>query len=245
MLDTAGYGAVTITKSVSIVNQEGVEAGVTVTSGNAITVSTAASDVVNLRGLALVGSGGVGTRGVLFSDLGALNIQNCVIRGFVGNGLDLLPAGAAAFNVSDTVVSGSGVTGIEVGPSGAGTVTAAFNRVQVIGSGFNGFRVVGQSSTGAFNVTIANSAATNNGVGIQAESDTGKALTEVMVSNTVVSNNGTGVAENGANSQIYLAKNTIAGNSTGFNNGALFSFGDNYIKGNSVDGGAISLVATK
>jgi hypothetical protein len=37
VLDTAGYGAVTITKAVSIVNEEGVEAGITVTSGDGIT----------------------------------------------------------------------------------------------------------------------------------------------------------------------------------------------------------------
>src|SRR5262249_17990548 len=34
VLDTAGYGAVTITHAVSIVNEEGVEAGITVTSGD-------------------------------------------------------------------------------------------------------------------------------------------------------------------------------------------------------------------
>src|SRR5215831_13328873 len=58
VLDTAGYGAVTITKAVSIVNEEGVEAGITVTSGDGITINAGASDVINLRGLTLVGAGG-------------------------------------------------------------------------------------------------------------------------------------------------------------------------------------------
>src|SRR5215831_4413010 len=41
VLDTAGYGAVTITKSISIVNEDGVEAGVTVTTAtDGITVTT-------------------------------------------------------------------------------------------------------------------------------------------------------------------------------------------------------------
>src|SRR5215831_8248112 len=56
VLDTAGFGAVTITKAVSIVNEEGVEAGVTVTSGDGITVNAGAGDVVNLRGLTIVGA---------------------------------------------------------------------------------------------------------------------------------------------------------------------------------------------
>src|SRR5262249_39544488 len=58
VLDTAGYGAVLINKAISIVNQDGGEAGVTVTSGDGITVAAGPSDVVNLRGLTLVGGGG-------------------------------------------------------------------------------------------------------------------------------------------------------------------------------------------
>src|SRR5262252_2033674 len=45
VLDTAGYGAVTIGKAVSIVNEEGVEAGVTATGGaDAITINAGATD---------------------------------------------------------------------------------------------------------------------------------------------------------------------------------------------------------
>src|SRR5215467_7931242 len=80
VLDTAGYGAVTITMAVSIVNEEGVEAGITVTSGDGITITAGASDVVNLRGLTIVGAGS-SANGVTFNSGGALNIQSCVIRG--------------------------------------------------------------------------------------------------------------------------------------------------------------------
>src|SRR5262250_3450376 len=65
VLDTAGYGAVTITQAVSIVNEEGVEAGITVTSGSGITINAGASDVVNLRGLTIVGAGG--NNGIIFT----------------------------------------------------------------------------------------------------------------------------------------------------------------------------------
>src|SRR5215468_8819023 len=76
VLDTAGYGAVTITQAVSIVNEEGVEAGITVTSGNGITINAGATDVVNLRGLTLVGAAG-GSSGITFNTGRVLNIQNC------------------------------------------------------------------------------------------------------------------------------------------------------------------------
>jgi len=253
ILDPAGYGSVTINKAVSIVNDGVGEAGVTVTSGVAITVSTGASDVVNLRGLTLVGSGG-GQNGIVFNNLGALDIQNCVIRGFgnavTGHGIAFVPTGTAALNVSDTIVSNATMDGIVVDPFGAGTVTAAFNRVQAIGNGGFGFFIDGSNSTGAVNVTIAHSTATNNRKsGVLGESNVGKAPTQVMVSSSVLSNNSeNGVEDSGMNSTTYLARNTVVGNTTAFgvfSNGALFSFGDNDIKGNGNDGSAISLVSTK
>src|SRR5215469_7964736 len=93
VLDTAGYGAVSITKAISIVNEEGVEAGITATSGDGITINAGATDVVNLRGLTLVGTSG-SVNGITFNSGGALNIQNCVIRGFGNNGLNLVPTGS-------------------------------------------------------------------------------------------------------------------------------------------------------
>src|SRR5215471_4853459 len=74
VLDTAGYGAVTITKAVSIVNEEGVEAGITVTSGDGITINAGAFDIVNLRGITIVGASGFGS-GIALNTGAALNIQ--------------------------------------------------------------------------------------------------------------------------------------------------------------------------
>src|SRR5215813_5880086 len=78
VLDSAGYGAVTITKSISINAPDGIEGGVTATSGDGITVSVGFSDVVTLRGLTLVGVVGAASDGIVFNGQGALNIQNCV-----------------------------------------------------------------------------------------------------------------------------------------------------------------------
>jgi hypothetical protein len=247
ILDPAGYGPVTINKAISIVNDGVGEAGVTVSSAtDGIDINIGASDVVNLRGLTLVG-GGVGANGITFNNLGALNIQNCVIRGFTNSGINLVPVGTAAFNVSDTIVSNIVGIGIAILPSGAVTVTAALNRVQVNGAGLQGINIGGTAATGTVNATIANSAVSNNSTGIVAGSTSGAAVTQVMVSNSVLSNNGAGLADTGLNLTIYLAKKTIAGDTTAFSvvKGTLFNVGDNYIKSNGDDGGAISLVATK
>jgi hypothetical protein len=99
------------------------------------------------------------------------------------------------------------------------------------------------------NVTIANSVASNNSnAGVLARSAPGQAVTQVIVVHSAIANNGTGIVEDGGGSTTYLAKDTIAGNATAFsvtNNGTLLSFGDNDVKSNGFDGGAISLVSTK
>jgi hypothetical protein len=246
VLDPGGYGAVTINESVSIVNDGVGEAGVTVSSGNAITISTGSSAVVNLRGLTLVGLPGSG-EGILFNATGTLNVQNCVIGGFGGDGMGLEPTGPATFNVADTVVSNAVGDGVAVETNGAGTVNATFTRVQALGDAA-GFLVNGANSTGAVNATIANSTTSNNSFGVTVEGNSGAAVTQVMVSGTVINNNGTAIFEDGANSTTYLTKDAIAGNTTAFdilNSGAVSSFGDNDVKSNGNDGGALPLVSAK
>src|ERR1700756_2338676 len=54
VLDPGGYGAVTITKSISIITEGGSgEAGILASGTNGITVNAGASDVVILRGLVI------------------------------------------------------------------------------------------------------------------------------------------------------------------------------------------------
>src|SRR5262249_50850075 len=120
--DSAGYGTATITKAVSISNQDGVEAGVALgAAGDAITGAARADDVVNLRGLTVTG-GGVGTSGIAFRSGLALNIDKCVIRDFTGSGIAMVNNVDAALVVTDTTVSGDFV-GVFLGPSGTNSVT--------------------------------------------------------------------------------------------------------------------------
>src|SRR2546422_8111094 len=85
VLDSAGYGPVTINKSVSIISPTGVYAGITVTSGDGITVSAGASAKVILRGLAINGAGG--TNGINITSAGAVHIENCVVSGMSNLGI--------------------------------------------------------------------------------------------------------------------------------------------------------------
>jgi hypothetical protein len=247
VLDTAGYGAVTITHAVSIVNEEGVEAGITATSGDGITIAAGPADVVNLRGLTLVGAGGA--NGITFNTGGALNIQNCVIRGFSADGLNLAPTGNTDINVSNTIASGNGNVGIVVSPSGTGiTVTASFEQVQAIHNNQDGFEVFGGSMTGgSLHVIAADSLASGNAAaGFFSTSIAGKANPTFTLANSRATNNQTGVA-NGQGVAMFLNGSTISGNSAnGFNTGSgvINSYGNNAIT-DVTNSGSLTSVALR
>src|SRR5471032_1909466 len=72
ILDPAGYGAITITKAISIVNDGVGTAGVQASSGAAITINAGPSDSVYLRGLNIDGLQESATNGVQFNSGAAL-----------------------------------------------------------------------------------------------------------------------------------------------------------------------------
>src|SRR6266508_1938526 len=188
VLDPAGYGALTITQSVTIIGRDW--ASILVTSGNAITITAGASDVVSLRGLILDGAGSAAT-GIQFNTGGTLNIQNSVIRSFSNDGIRFQPSSSSKLFVSSTLVADNGDDGIEVNPSGSGiTVTASLNRVEVDNNDGTGVMALGTASTGAINVTVADSVAANNGAGrFLSASSAGQAATNVMLVRCVAVNN--------------------------------------------------------
>jgi len=84
-LDSAGYGPVSITKPVSLIAAPGIHAAIAPTTGTAIEVNAAASDVVVLRGLYLNSQGA--SYGVYFLDGNTLHIERCVINRFSISGV--------------------------------------------------------------------------------------------------------------------------------------------------------------
>ena len=99
VLDSGGYGPVTITKSLTIEAPPGVTAFIHPPSGDAVTISAGATDTVVLRGLVLNGGPGRGIFGNIF---GTLHVENCVISGFTDEGIRANSAGSSVF-VKDTI----------------------------------------------------------------------------------------------------------------------------------------------
>ncbi|HEX9953925.1 MAG TPA: right-handed parallel beta-helix repeat-containing protein [Allosphingosinicella sp.] len=128
-LDPGGFGAVTITKSMTIscpYTEGGALAG-----GNGITVNAGPEDVVVIRGLDIFGVNPPGN-GIRFIAGGALHVEDSTIRRFnAANsaGISVEAAGPAKLYVSRTTISGNG-SGIRLN----GKVTAFIDDTHIAGN---------------------------------------------------------------------------------------------------------------
>src|SRR5262249_1700264 len=109
VLDPGGYGAVTITKSISILNDGVGQARILGSGGTVgIKVAAGAASYVNLRGITVQGIGFGSSTGLQFSSGFALTMTNCVIRNNHADGLDIVPAADAKVSISNTLVADNG-----------------------------------------------------------------------------------------------------------------------------------------
>src|SRR5262249_41566265 len=102
-LDPAGYGAVTITKAITIDGGGGQVASVLVAGTNGIVVQAPSTAVVTLRNLrinGIVGTGSGGVNGIRYLTGGALHIENCHIFGFTQDGINAATNAAAELFVT-------------------------------------------------------------------------------------------------------------------------------------------------
>ena len=248
VLGTAGYGPLTISKAISIVNGGGFEAGIAVPSGGiGITINAGPGDKISLRGLTIEGAG-VGFAGIQFNIGGTLTVQNCIVRHFISDGIDFLANASSYLLISNTFVGENGGRGILVSPTGSGnTVTAVLNRVETSDNGGDGFFLNGSNSTGTVDATIADSvAAQNQGNGFATFTQSGHSATRLMVLRSVTSYNGAGIAASGTGSAtLRISQSTITGNASGWSGSGVFSYGDNKIDGNTANESAPTLIGSK
>jgi hypothetical protein len=127
VLDPGGFGAVTITKSITI-RSDHVEAGVLVSANNGINVNAGVNDQITLEGLDIEGLG-LGTNGVNVIGGLVVNINRCTIHHFPGKGVASATtnAGTRVFvKDSNITENGGGVNIAGNGVGNAGAVTDCF-----------------------------------------------------------------------------------------------------------------------
>jgi hypothetical protein len=225
VLDTAGYGTVTITQSVSIVASAGIYAGIAVPGGsNGITIN-GPGIIVGLKGITI---NGPGVYGIYVQD-GSARLEDVVISNFGGTGIYMASSGS--LSVVDTVVRDAAYHGMFI--AGGGGVNLVRVRVEDCAT---------QSSTSGIWVAsgevlisesvISGNVTGGNGAGIYAQG----AAAKVTLERSVVTRNGFyGVyVEAGAN--LVATGNTVTRNSAGVANsltpGTVRLMGDNTVQEN-------------
>lgn len=230
VLDTGGYGPVTIGKALTIDAPPGIVAFIHPPSGNAVTVLAGASDVVVLRGLSLNAGP---AQGIAVSSVGSLYVENCSVVGFSFVGL--LFGTAGQLFVKDSTFSANGGEGIFVTPP-SGTATAAIDRCRLEGNGSSfqmGAVVAGTNSV----VTVRDSVASGNFRGFQAGSGPGQ-TSQLNVESCVSTANIVGLfAADGAGT-VLRASNTVVTNNTLYGieaqgSGTVLSRSNNTVEGNA------------
>jgi hypothetical protein len=237
-IDAGGYGAVTITKSVTIdcTGTYGSILANAVTAGVIVNITASADDPhrsVRLRGLSINGTGVVGTvgtrtglDGIRILQASSVFVEDTAINDFSQQGIKVAAGEAvnlALDNVTIRNTSGSGVTL----STAAGQVVAALNNVRIDGT------PVGVSANGLVRADLRNLTLAHNTTGLR----TMNADNIINVDNMMLSFSTTG-AQSSAGNTIRIANSTITQNATGLfpNGGSIVSMSGNSLTGNTTDG---------
>ena len=239
VLDPGGYGAVTITKSITL-DGNGTLGSILAANVNGIIINAGANDVVTLRNIVIDGVG-TGLNGIRFIAGGTLHLENCVIINTAGYGLDFEPTGASQLFISNCAFRNNAGGEIFLKPGASGSVTASIEK-SIMEKGAYGLRAEDRSKVMVHDTTATG--ITNSGF-----LAVGTSAPVVMnLDGCVSANNGTnGVKANGTGVVVRVSNSTIV-NNTGnamlaISGGQILSFqqtgsGTNNVAGNGVDGTA-------
>jgi hypothetical protein len=213
VLDSAGYGPVTLAKSVALTAPPGVYAGVTVTTdATSGVIVNGAGIEVTLRGLT-INENAIGYAGIWVVDGARLTVERVAVRGFNLGFFSMAP-GSQTF-IHDSTFSGSRGSGISVGVNTGADIRATLDRVRVEAN--NGYGVAAQ---GGATVQIRDSVlAVNASSGLRSNSSVGGLTTRVVADAVDLYDNGSRGAladSNGAGNaaELVISRSTISHNAT-------------------------------
>jgi len=247
-LDPAGFGTVTITKSITIDGSPTGTAGV-LNAGLAgviinITSETAPHNLhtVVLRGLSINGAG-TGTNGIriVSGNLAGLKVlvDNCKITGqnsSPGRGIEDFRANGGSLNVTNTTIVNCLAAGIVVDPNGAlgggsARVDVSISGTRVLNGGF------GMNFGSNVKATVYDSVIEGVTSSAIFAVQTSSGAIDVNVDHCVVTGNGIGFNASSANTTIRVSNTTATNNTTlssSAGGGQVLSYGNNQAGGASV-----------
>ena len=231
-LDPGGFGAVTITKAITI-DCGGVTGGILAASVNGVVVNAGVNDRIILRNLSLQGTG-TGINAIRFLAGLHLTVDNVKISGFTTIGIDVNKTASGNLYVRDTYITNV-PKGIRLF-TGAGGINA-----QIENSRFDALTTSAlEVASGSTVASITNSVIMNSGTALIT---TGGGF--INADSNTIAKNTTGVNASVAASSIRISRNTFQDNGTAVTfagGGTVSTRGDNNVVGPAglaPNGGAI------
>ena len=240
VLDPGGFGALTITKAITLDGGGGQVASILVSGTNGINISAGASDVVILRNLrfnGIIQSGSAGVIGVAINSAAKVIIEKCDIFGFSSAAIDAVPStGTLALKVQETTLNNN-AGGITIKPSGGAIVNGAVERTHIDANTGAGMRVDGTGG-GSSNVAVTDSSLSLNGSnGLSAVSGPSGNV-KVDLTRVVLANNAGSALQSsnstGGTSMVTVGQSMLSNNATAWSivsSGQLLSYGNNQVTG--------------
>lgn len=257
VLDPGGFGAVTITKSITIDGSPGSIGSILSSNVNGVVVNDlgAGTIVVTLKNLSINGAGTTGGTpdGILVGSAKTVKVMHCQISNTWQHGIEWsTPLSTGRLIVTDTEIHDNLGRGISWNPTAGGKLFVT--RSNIHSNGQRG--IFFQPSAAGGSATVVDTTLENNSAGMSVDATTGPA-TAALRNVTIAGNTGNGLvalggakvavlsstfADNPANgitstaSTVYVCRSMITGNGTGVGGSSLLSCGDNLLDGNGTNG---------
>jgi hypothetical protein len=237
-LDPGGFGAVTITKGITIDGQGTLGSILSAATNGVIVNDTTNTKTIILRNITINGVG-TGINGIRVLTGRTIIVENVAINGVTNNGIDINHAAGAP--TIEVIVKGSDIRNCT--QNAIGITNASANQVVVAVSDSKLQRCNNGISTGTNGrVTVSNTQLTHN----VANGITNTASNSIVnVDACVISFNGlTGITSSGGADRIVrISRCSITQNGTGLSasgGGLIQSAGNNFNFGNGTDGAPTS-----
>ena len=236
-LDPGGFGAVTITKSITL-DGTGTMASILASLVTGITINALSTDVITIRGISINGFCN-GLRGINILQAKTVNVEDCVIFRFAGPGILSSDNNGLKLNIRNTVIRDNTGDGLDLTAAAATPARVSLQNVSLNGNN-NGVNAKSGVTVSAFDSTFAG----NTAAGIFANNTVGGSFAVIRVQRSQITGNATGVqAGSGAGvgaSVVEISQNIISfntGNGVSVQaSGIVETFQNNDIQGNGTNG---------
>jgi len=245
-LDSGGYGATGVNRSMSLIAAPGVHAAITVTTGSGVEVTGAATDRVVLRGLDISTSGNTTTAIDVIGPV-SVSVEKCVLQQIgdpmFSNGIRAYSV-PARISVSDSVLRGY-FYAFMISAFAPSRGQVMLNRVE-FSDNVNSVFLVGDLDTTIRDVVVHRG---GNGISVLTNAIVPPVAT-VSIERTTIANGWYGLFVDGVNggAEVVLSDSTIVGNANSgymitpgsLPTAKILSRGNNTVYGNGPNQGTLT-----